>query len=206
MTSSMWRAMLLGYALGSVPIAWLAVRWASGQDLRRVGSGNIGATNAGRASGWRLAFVVASVDGLKGSAAVALGTALAGGTAAGSVAGLGAVVGHLFPVWLLFHGGKGVATAAGAFALLAPSAMGMATLVFLAVLLRWRIVSAASIAAAIVLGPAVWITGAAWDVRLAAPITTLLIVWRHRENIGRLMKGTEPRLGAARRQADRGSA
>jgi len=202
MTSSLWRAVVLGYALGSVPIAWLAVHWASGQDLRRLGSGNIGATNAWRAGGWPLALVVAMLDVLKGAAAVVLGASVADEPAAGSVAGLAALLGHMYPVWLLFHGGKGVAPAAGIFAVLAPVATAISAVVFLGVLLRGRIVSLASLGAAMLLGPAVWMTTAARDVRIAAGVTTLLIVWRHRENIGRLMNGTEPRVPASRPHSD----
>src|SRR5689334_9537070 len=120
---------LLGYAIGSVPFAFLLARRA-GIDVRIAGSGNVGAANVVRTSGLSLGVTVMALDMIKGAATVLAASAAAGTAPLMAAAGTAAIVGHIYPVWLRFHGGKGIAVAAGAFAILAPIATMAATLVF----------------------------------------------------------------------------
>jgi acyl phosphate:glycerol-3-phosphate acyltransferase len=131
-------AILIGYAIGSLPIGYLVTqRRTGGIDLRRVGSGNVGATNVYRSAGLATAIAVMLADIGKGAAAVWL----AGGGSAAIAAGVAAVIGHIYPVWLRFKGGKGVATASGVFAVLTPIAALVAAIVFALVVVRTRFVS-----------------------------------------------------------------
>jgi glycerol-3-phosphate acyltransferase PlsY len=185
------------YVIGSLPLGWIVVRAATGVDLRRTGSGNVGATNAWRSSSPVLGGAVALMDVLKGVAAVLLARRLApvhSALAWQAAAAVGATVGHVAPVWLAFRGGRGVATAAGAFLVVAPAACGLAVAVFAAVVWWTRYVSLGSLAAAVTLG-AVALARAPRVVALAALAVAGLIVVTHRDNIGRLRAGTEPRLG-----------
>lgn len=195
MTAATLIAAALGYLVGSVPVAWLIVRWVTGQDLRRRGSGNVGATNALRSTGWRAGALVAILDIAKGALAAAMGGAVTGSQAGSAAAGVAALVGHAYPVWLGFHGGKGVAPAAGVFALLTPLPAGVSVLAFFVVALTTRLVSLASLAGALILVATVVGLGASNEAAAAAAAASGLIVWRHRDNIGRLAAGTEPRLG-----------
>jgi glycerol-3-phosphate acyltransferase PlsY len=184
----------VGYALGSIPFAWLVVKAATGVDLRRTGSGNVGAANALRATRWRTGVLVAALDVAKGSAAVAC-VAVAGGDGVARVlAALGAVVGHVAPVWLRFRGGKGVATAFGAFAVLAPAAAVMAGTVFAATLVATRIVSLASVAGAVTLVAGCVVGASPAPVRAGATAVAALVIARHGSNLQRLARGTERRL------------
>ena len=124
-------AIVLGYLVGSVPFAHLLSR-RRGIDLRQVGSGNIGASTVLRTSGVRPAVVAMCLDAVKGALAVGVAARLASGPAFPVAAGVAAVLGHVYPVWLRFRGGKGVATAAGVFAVIAPAALGTACAVFVA--------------------------------------------------------------------------
>src|SRR3990172_12484817 len=123
-------AVLVAYYIGSVPFAWLLARRWGANDLRRIGSGNLGAANVLRASGVTAGLLVAVLDVTKGAASVIVATRLANSSAAAAAAGLAAIVGHIYPVWLRFRGGKGVATACGAFSVLTPLAMAPALLIF----------------------------------------------------------------------------
>jgi glycerol-3-phosphate acyltransferase PlsY len=186
-----WIAALAGYAIGSLPIGYLLAQ-ASGIDLRREGSGNVGATNVYRTAGRALAIVVMIADMAKGSASVLL----AGPGVNGVLAGVGAVAGHIYPVWLGFRGGKGVATAAGVFGLLSPWPAVLAAVSFVIAVWRSRIVSLGSVIATIVLPIAEWLSPGRRSVDYAATGVAALILFRHRGNIMRLWSQTERALGA----------
>lgn len=185
---------LLGYLAGSVPFAFLLAR-RRGVDVRFAGSGNVGAANVLRTTGpWR-GVIVMALDMAKGIGAVAIASALAGSATMIALSGAAAVVGHIYPVWLRFHGGKGVAVAAGVFTMLSPAATGAAAALFLAIAWLTRYVSLASIAATLSLPPVAWALGAPDAVVLAAAGTAVLILFRHRANWRRLRMGTERRMG-----------
>ena len=185
---------VFGYLLGSVPFAFLLARRA-GIDVRIAGSGNVGAANVLRTSGASLGVAVMALDISKGAATVLAAHAGAGTASAMAVAGASAVVGHIYPVWLRFHGGKGVAVAAGVFGVLAPAATIGAAIVFLLAISASRIVSLGSVAATIALPSIAWWTGAQDVVLNAAAGCASLILFRHRANIRRLVAGTERRVG-----------
>lgn len=189
----MW-PILLGYLAGSVPFAFLLARRA-GIDVRFAGSGNVGAANVMRTTGTRRAILVMSLDVAKGVLAVALALVVHAGVTLTALAAAAAVVGHIYPVWLRFHGGKGVAVAAGVFAVLTPIATALAAGLFLVIVWLTRYVSLGSIAATVALPPAAWITGEPIAVVLAAAGSGGLILFRHRGNIRRLREGTERRMG-----------
>jgi glycerol-3-phosphate acyltransferase PlsY len=185
---------IVGYLAGSVPFAYLLARQA-GVDLRVAGSGNVGAANVMRTTGiWR-AVMVMTLDIAKGAGAVAAAHLMAGGAALTAVAGAAAVVGHIYPVWLRFHGGKGVAVAAGVFAFLTPVATAVAASLFLMTVLATRYVSLGSIAATLALPPIAWLSGAPGAVVSAAFGSGALILFRHRGNMRCLRAGTERRIG-----------
>lgn len=188
-------AVILGYLAGSVPFAFLLARRV-GIDVRRTGSGNVGAANVFRTTGkWR-GVATMSLDVAKGVAAVLLANVTGGGAGLAAASGAAAVVGHIYPVWLRFHGGKGVAVAAGVFAVLAPLATAIAGALFLVIVWTTRYVSLGSIAATVALPPAAWWVGAPTAVVVAAACTASLILFRHRSNLYRLKSGTERRMGA----------
>src|SRR4026208_853722 len=159
---------LFGYLGGSVPFAFLLARRA-GIDVRFAGSGNVGAANVLRTTGTGRGVAVMALDVAKGALAVWRPPFSPAGAATTAVAGTAAVVGHIYPVWLRFHGGKGVAVAAGVFAVLTPSATALAAGLFLVIVWLTRYVSLGSIAATVALPPAAWITGEPIAVVLAAP-------------------------------------
>ncbi|MEO8682759.1 MAG: glycerol-3-phosphate 1-O-acyltransferase PlsY [Vicinamibacterales bacterium] len=183
---------LLGYFIGSLPIGYLLTRSAGGVDLRRVGSGNVGATNVYRTAGRSMAVLVMIADMGKG----AISVLLAGPGAAAMAAGAAAVVGHIYPVWLGFRGGKGVATASGVLAVLPPLAALVATLAFVGTVWRTRLVSLGSIVATLVLPLCEWLTPGPRLVDVGATAVAALILFRHRGNIARLRAHTERALGA----------
>ncbi len=185
---------LVGYALGSVPFAFLVARRA-GIDVRVAGSGNVGAANVLRTTGRSMGITVMALDISKGAAAVLLTYAATGRIPQCAVAGAAAIVGHIYPVWLRFHGGKGVAVAAGVFAVLAPVAAAIAAALFVATVWTTRIVSLGSVVATITLPSAAWLSGAPSAVVAAAIGIGALILFRHRANIHRILKGTERRMG-----------
>ena len=185
---------LLGYLAGSVPFAFLLARRA-GIDVRVAGSGNVGAANVLRTTGpWR-GVVVMALDVAKGAAAVLLVNPVSGGPPLAALAGAAAVVGHIYPVWLRFHGGKGVAVAAGVFSVLSPIATAVAAGLFLFTVWLTRYVSLGSIAATLALPPVAWWAGAPRTVVAAAAGTGALILFRHRANLRRLRRGTERKVG-----------
>jgi glycerol-3-phosphate acyltransferase PlsY len=195
MTSEFLLAFGLGYVLGSIPFGLVLTLLAGKGDVRKIGSGNIGATNVLRTGSKLLAALTLILDCLKATAAVLIAGRLFGPEAA-PAAGAGALIGHLYPVWLGFRGGKGVATFLGVLIALLPAAAAVYAGVWLLLFLAIRISSVAGIAAAI-----------------SAPIVALilhssllpmllgfavLVLWKHRENILRLKNGTEPRVGRAK--------
>ncbi len=181
-----------GYLLGSIPFGIVIARMMGLGDLRQIGSGNIGATNVLRTGNKGAALATLILDAAKGGIAVLLASWLISDLA-GALAGLGAFVGHLYPVWLKFKGGKGVATFLGILLAFSPAA-GLATcLSWLAVAATCRISSASALVSSVVApvwllaadqGQAVWVAG----------VMSALIWWRHRENIARLRDGTEPMI------------
>jgi acyl phosphate:glycerol-3-phosphate acyltransferase len=186
-------ALAIGYLLGSVPWGLLLTRAAGLGDIRAIGSGNIGATNVLRTGNKGLAAATLLLDALKGVAALLIAEAV-WGEAAGLVAGFGAMLGHAFPVWLGFRGGKGVATGGGVL-LAAAWWMGLAAaLVWLAVAGATRLSSAGALAACAA-SPLVALAAGRTDLALFAAGIAALVVFRHRPNIARLLAGTEPKIG-----------
>jgi glycerol-3-phosphate acyltransferase PlsY len=188
---------LLGYAVGSVPFAYLLARRV-GIDVRVAGSGNVGAANVLRTSGAPLGVTVMALDITKGAAPVLAAYAASGTMPMMAATGAAAVVGHIYPVWLRFHGGKGVAVAAGVFAVLAPVATIAATAVFLSTVLLTRVISLGSVAATVTLPSVAWLAGAPTSVVIAAVGIATLILFRHRANLRRIAHGTERRFGDPR--------
>jgi len=192
-------SLLLGYLLGSIPSGYLAGRWCKGIDLRELGSGSTGATNVLRQVGKGPALVVFVIDVAKGAAAVLLAGALTQTTQLNDwiqvLAGLAALAGHIWPVWLGFKGGKAVATGLGLFLGLAWP-VGLACFgIFLTTLTLFRIVSLASVVAAISL-PLLMAAGSDGNAKLVVALVAMaLVIWRHRSNLQRIVAGTEPRLG-----------
>jgi acyl phosphate:glycerol-3-phosphate acyltransferase len=188
-------AYLGGYLAGSVPFAYLLARRV-GIDVRVAGSGNVGAANVLRTTGaWRGVSVMA-LDVAKGALAVVVAQIATGGASLAAITGAAAVVGHIYPVWLRFHGGKGVAVAAGVFVVLTPAATAAAAVLFLFTVWMTRYVSLGSIAATVALPPTAWLVGAPRAVVAAAAGTAVLILFRHRANLRRLYAGTERRMGS----------
>ena len=190
--------LLLAYLLGSIPWGLILARIFAQQDIRQKGSRNIGATNVTREAGVTPGLLTLIGDFSKGAVPVYL-TWVAFNLADGSsdiylsAVALAALLGHLFPVYLKFRdGGKGVATAAGCFAVISPPAVISASIVFMVLLFAVRRVSVASLSAAVVLPIAIWISARSGTLTTAASTFTLLIFIRHRENLKRLVSGTEP--------------
>lgn len=195
------------YLLGSIPFGYILVRVFQGIDVRSIGSGNIGATNVARTGGKRLAIATLILDAFKGWLPVFLVLTIPAIPVSGlaqlhtlaTLAALCAVTGHMFPVWLGFKGGKGVATGMGVFLALAPMAVLVALALFAAIVAVTRYVSLASILAAAAFPVALW-----WLDRDSFPApalamsaaVALLVILRHHQNIGRLLAGTESRIGA----------
>ncbi|HZZ89260.1 MAG TPA: glycerol-3-phosphate 1-O-acyltransferase PlsY [Caulobacteraceae bacterium] len=186
-----------GYLLGSIPFGVIATRLGGAGDLRKVGSGNIGATNVLRTGRRDLAAITLLGDGGKGALAVLLALWLTHSAELGALAGGAAFLGHLFPVWLRFRGGKGVATFFGTMIAIAWPAglLAGATWIVMAAILRFS--SLAALTAAALAPVYVFLTGQTPEAKLwVALFMALLIFIRHHENIRRLLKGEEPRIGA----------
>lgn len=199
---------LASYLLGSVPTAFVLVKWVRRVDVRTIGSGNVGATNAARAAGKGIGIAVFCLDAAKGILAarlVAPWTAPSAEPAFQLGCGLAAVVGHCFPVFLRFRGGKGVATAFGVLLAILPITMLLCGLTWLAVVALTRYVSLGSLAAMAVLPFVQWGLHRSAAERLLGAALALLIIARHHTNIARLARGTEHRLGGSRRSSSRGS-
>jgi glycerol-3-phosphate acyltransferase PlsY len=186
-------AVLVGYLIGSLPFGLLLARAWSGVDPRRVGSGNLGATNVYRTSGWGLGLSVMALDMAKGAGAVLLAARSGAAESTTVAAGVAAVLGHVFPVWLRGRGGKGVATACGAFAVLAPAATLVALATFVVTVAATRLVSAGSLIATLTLPSVAALSGAPSAVTVGAAIAAAIIAGRHRGNLRRIRAGTERR-------------
>lgn len=187
----------VGYLLGSIPFGLLLTRWAGLGDIRAIGSGNIGATNVLRTGNKGLAAATLLLDALKGTAAVLLIDHRFGQGAA-AVAGLGAFIGHLYPVWLWFRGGKGVATYIGVLLGLVPKA-GLAFMgIWLVVALGLRYSSVAALTASLAMPPLLLLVMKQKVMAVIALVMAVLLWWKHRANIVRLWRGEEPKIGAKR--------
>jgi glycerol-3-phosphate acyltransferase PlsY len=185
---------VLGYLLGSIPFGLVLTRLAGLGDIRKIGSGNIGATNVLRTGRKGLAAATLLADAAKGAAAVLIGIWLAG-QGGMLAAGLGAILGHLFPVWLGFKGGKGVATGFGVLLAAAPLAALGGVLVWLTMALITRMSSASALAACVAAPVIAALLGTSRPVEVLVIVTAVLIASRHHANIRRLLAGTEPRIG-----------
>jgi acyl phosphate:glycerol-3-phosphate acyltransferase len=198
---------LCSYLLGSIPFGYILVRVFQGVDVRSIGSGNIGATNVARSGGKGLAIATLALDAFKGWLPVFLILTLSGIPSSSpaqlhtlaAFSALLAVIGHMFPVWLGFKGGKGVATGLGVFLALAPMAVLIAVTLFLAIVALTHYVSLGSILAAAIIPVLIW--WLEWDLFTASALAmctavALLVIIRHHQNIGRLLAGTESRFGA----------
>jgi glycerol-3-phosphate acyltransferase PlsY len=188
-------SIIAGYLAGSVPFAFLLAR-RRGVDVRVAGSGNVGAANVMRTTGTGRAVAVMALDIAKGAAAVLIVQLSAGDAPLAALTGAAAIVGHIYPVWLRFHGGKGIAVAAGVFTVLTPVATAIAVSLFVITVWLTRYVSLGSIAATVALPPAAWWSGAPPAVVVAATAMGALILFRHRANLVRLHDGTERKVGA----------
>ena len=206
---------VVAYLLGSIPFGYLLVRIFRGEDVRLTGSGNIGATNVARTGAKGLGIATLVLDALKGALAVALAAILAGSkyNVCGdhitlscvtplrlmAWAALFAVLGHCFPVWLRFKGGKGVATALGVFCVLFPKAILLALAIFIIVVAVTRYVSLGSILGAIAFPVAAYfLQQSDWLSLLLASSVSLIVILKHHENIRRLLAGTEHRFGGGK--------
>lgn len=199
-------AILVAYLIGSIPFGYLIVQMIAGADVRKTGSGGTGATNVSRRAGKAAGVLTLALDALKGAAAVLVARMMLGNVSLNAkwfvaAAAVAAIAGHIFPIWLRFRGGKGVATAAGVLFMLAPFALLCAGLVFLIVVALTRYVSLASLAAAVLipffLWLQKWLVQPAADIRpalVAAVAGALLIIFAHRGNIRRLINGTESKF------------
>lgn len=193
------------YLLGSIPFGVLIARLRGRRDLREAGSGNIGATNVARVAGLGAGVVTLLLDAGKGLLSVWLAARCSEESATWMIlAGLAALLGHCFPVALRFRGGKGVATAAGVFAVLCPLALVAATAVWMLMVIFWRYVSLASVAAAAAMPLLVyflWAPGHAppYAVSIGTLAAAVLIIWKHDANLQRLVTGREPRFTSKRK-------
>lgn len=196
----------VAYLLGSIPFGYLIVRATEGTDVRTVGSGGTGATNVSRRAGKGAGVLTLLLDAAKGAVAVLLARLLITSDFGidwwVAVAGLAVVVGHIFPVWLKFRGGKGVATGLGVFLMLAPAATLCAALLFFAVVWTTRYVSLGSVAAVAAFPVCVWLVNvfvnrspAFTPIMATSLLGGVLIIFMHRANIGRLLRGTESKFG-----------
>lgn len=197
---------VVSYVLGSIPFGYILVRVFRGEDVRKSGSGNIGATNVSRKSP-ALGVLTLLLDGLKGTGSVLLAASLSSRQGVTdtyqlmSVAALFAVVGHIFPVWLKFRGGKGVATGLGSFIVIAPRAVLVAAVIFVIVVLVFRYISLGSIISVALFPVLTWLMHEYGNSGLAIvfmSLASLLIIGKHHQNIRRLLAGTENRFASKR--------
>ena len=194
MTWEMLLALALGYLLGSIPFGLLLTRVTGKGDLRHIGSGNIGATNVLRTGSKGLAALTLVLDCLKATAAILIAQRLLG-EASAPFAAVGAMLGHLYPVWLAFRGGKGVATLLGVLVVLLPIAAMIYAAIWIILLLTIRISSVAGMAAAASAPLSALVLGKD-DLFPMLLGFALLVIWKHRANLARLKARTEPRIGS----------
>jgi len=187
--------LLLGYLSGSVPFGVLVTRWRRGVDVRQEGSGNIGATNVTRVAGKKLGALVLLLDALKGALPVLLSVQLQPAQPAlHAGVGLAAFLGHVYPIWLRLHGGKGVATALVVLLALVPQAALAGALVYGVVVARRRVSSMGSLGGAVTAVAVALLTARAPEYGLLAVLLLALVVWTHRGNIARILRRTERRF------------
>lgn len=193
--------LIIAYLIGSIPFGYLIVRKTSGGDIRQTGSGGTGATNVSRRAGKVAGILTLLLDAAKGAAAVLIAQNVSGSDWVKAAAAIAVIVGHIFPVWLGFRGGKGVATGVGVFLVLAPVALLCAGVVFVSIVFFTRYVSLGSILAAALIPVLVWLQNVFIepfaDLRpllAAAVVGALLIIFAHRGNIQRLASGTESQI------------
>ncbi len=197
---------IASYLLGSIPFGYLLVRLVTGEDVRASGSGNIGATNVARRSPL-LGIATLLLDAAKGLVAVYLARLVFSGPHRHLImttAALFAVIGHLFPIWLKFRGGKGVATSLGAFVLITPKSILCMLAMFVLLAVAFRYVSLGSIAVAAAFPLLAWALGEYHEPieLLIIALVSVLVIWKHRQNINRLTHGTESRIGSKRGQTE----
>jgi len=192
---------IIAYFIGSIPFGYLIVRTRGGGDIRQTGSGGTGATNVSRRAGKAAGVLTLLLDASKGVAAVLIAQAVGGSEWVRAAAAIAVIIGHIFPVWLGFRGGKGVATGVGVFLILAPMALLCAGVVFVSIVFFTRYVSLGSMTAAALIPLFVWLQSVfvqrVWDLRpllTAAVAGALLIIFAHRGNIERLARGTESQI------------
>ncbi len=190
-------ALALAYLLGSIPFALIAGK-LHGVDLREAGSGNLGATNVFRTLGRTAGVAVMVLDIAKGAAAVLVAVALTNNPWPLAAAAL-AILGHVFPVWTHFKGGKGVAVGAGALIGLVPAASGVLLVLWILLVVFTRYVSVASIVAALAAAPLAFVFGAPWSYVVFIALAGVFVIYKHRENIVRLVHGDESRIQFGRK-------
>jgi acyl phosphate:glycerol-3-phosphate acyltransferase len=188
-------AIITAYLIGSIPFALICARRFGAIDLRLVGSGNLGAANVMRASGVRIGVIVAVLDMAKGAFSVWVAERLGPGPVLPAAAGLAAIVGHIYPIWLRFRGGKGVATACGVFSVLTPFALPPALAIFAVAVWLTKYISLGSLLASVALPPLAYAFGASLPAVVAACAASTIIVFRHRSNVDRLRTSTKRRIG-----------
>lgn len=193
---------IFAYLIGSIPFGLVFAKLFNAMDLRKIGSGNIGATNALRAGGWALGLATLACDVLKGAVPVVVASSASQGYGTGSteiwmaLTAISAFFGHLFPVYLKFKtGGKGVATAAGCFSVISPMALAVSIAAFIIAVAGSKRVSAGSLAAAALLPVGVYWINQSVILSGCALIISLSVIFRHKDNIRRLSAGTEPKIG-----------
>jgi acyl phosphate:glycerol-3-phosphate acyltransferase len=184
---------VLGYLLGSIPFGLVLTKMAGLGDLRSIGSGNIGATNVLRTGNKKLAAATLLLDALKATAAAVIADRVFGGDA-GLIGGFAAFIGHLYPVWLGFKGGKGVATYMGMLLGVAPLLVLVFAVAWLSVAFITRYSSLSALVATLVIPVALWILGVE-EAALVTAVMTVITYWRHKQNIERLIAGTESKIG-----------
>lgn len=189
-------AAFAGYLLGSIPFGLLLTRLAGLGDIRQVGSGNIGATNVLRTGRKDLALATLLLDSFKAGLAVLIITSITGERNFGLIAGLFAFIGHCYPVWLRFKGGKGVATYAGLLVFASPLALAVGAPIWLILFALTRISSLSALTAAACVPIGAYLLGETQFASLLLLGLSVLVFWTHRENIKRLLKGTEPKFGS----------
>ena len=186
---------IVSYLLGSIPVGYLIVNAKTGGDIRKTGSGGTGATNVSRRAGKGAGILTLVLDALKGSAAVVFATIMLGDTNHAlwwiGIAGIVAILGHIFPVWLGFRGGKGVATGVGVFLILTPTAVLLSGLLFLIFVVFTRYVSLGSIIGALSVPVLAWLLSYGTPLVFTTLFGAALIIFAHRQNIKRLLAGTE---------------
>ena len=186
---------IVSYLLGSIPVGYLIVNAKTGGDIRKTGSGGTGATNVSRRAGKGAGILTLVFDALKGSAAVIIATIMLRDTNDAlwwiGIAGIVAILGHIFPVWLGFRGGKGVATGVGVFLVLTPVAVLLSGLLFLIVVVFTRYVSLGSMIGALSVPALAWLLNYGTPLVFTTLFGAALIIYAHRQNIQRLLTGTE---------------